>query len=230
MAQILLAEDDTSMREFLAKSLRRAGHSVVAVGDGLDALESIADSPVDLLLADVVMPGLDGLELVEAIRDQYPSLPIILMTAHGSAEIAMQALRKGAASYVPKSELSTRLVDTAADILELQRSRRKLEQREIRLFKDWPEQHRCCRRRREGHVLCIREHVERRRREGRIGGDRTRIGAHQPAGVRHRHRRRVAVVGVHAARVVGQPWLRWPSHHLRVPPTRRTGRIGRQSR
>src|SRR3546814_3988624 len=63
MAQILLAEDDASMREFLAKALRNAGHHVVAVGDGLDAMESLDGFRADLLLADVVMPGLDGIEL-----------------------------------------------------------------------------------------------------------------------------------------------------------------------
>src|SRR3546814_8114227 len=71
MAQILLAEDDASMREFLAKALRNAGHHVVAVGDGLDAMESLDGFRADLLLADVVMPGLDGIELARrAAKDR----------------------------------------------------------------------------------------------------------------------------------------------------------------
>src|SRR3546814_6051539 len=78
MAQILLAEDDASMREFLAKALRNAGHHVVAVGDGLDAMESLDGFRADLLLADVVMPGLDGIrseehtsELQSLMRTSY---------------------------------------------------------------------------------------------------------------------------------------------------------------
>ena len=64
MAVILLAEDDDSMRTFLAKALERAGYQVRAVSDGIDALAALAEEgEVDLLLADVVMPGLDGIEL-----------------------------------------------------------------------------------------------------------------------------------------------------------------------
>jgi two-component system cell cycle response regulator CpdR len=64
MALILLAEDDDSMRSFLAKALERAGHRVRAVADGIDALAALAEEDdIDLLLADVVMPGLDGIEL-----------------------------------------------------------------------------------------------------------------------------------------------------------------------
>src|SRR3546814_10722216 len=74
MAQILLAEDDASMREFLAKALRNAGHHVVAVGDGLDAMESLDGFRADLLLADVVMPGLDGIELARRAAKLQPGL------------------------------------------------------------------------------------------------------------------------------------------------------------
>ncbi len=62
MANILLAEDDHSMRGFLTRALRRAGHEVESVGDGLEAMTCITGTPFDLLLADVVMPGLDGIE------------------------------------------------------------------------------------------------------------------------------------------------------------------------
>ncbi len=89
MAQILLAEDDSSMREFLAKALRRAGHEVVAVGDGLDALKSISECPADLLLADVVMPGLDGIELARRAAKRRPGLRVMFIT--GFAAVALKA-------------------------------------------------------------------------------------------------------------------------------------------
>ena len=89
MAQILLAEDDSSMRDFLAKALRRAGHEVEAVGDGLDALQSIGQRPVDLLLADVVMPGLDGIELARRAAKQQPGLRVMFIT--GFAAVALKA-------------------------------------------------------------------------------------------------------------------------------------------
>jgi CheY-like chemotaxis protein len=65
------------------------------------------------------MPELDGLELVEAVRLRYPHIPVILMTAHGSEEIAVRALQKGAASYVPKRSLAQDLSPTVATVLEL---------------------------------------------------------------------------------------------------------------
>ncbi len=89
MAQILLAEDDESMREFLTKALRRAGHEVVPVGDGLDAMAQIAESPFDLLLADVVMPGLDGIELARRAAKKQPGLKVMFIT--GFAAVALRA-------------------------------------------------------------------------------------------------------------------------------------------
>ena len=87
MAQILLAEDDASMREFLAKALRNAGHHVVAVGDGLDAMESLDGFRADLLLADVVMPGLDGIELARRAAKLQPGLKVMFIT--GFAAVAL---------------------------------------------------------------------------------------------------------------------------------------------
>ena len=89
MANILIAEDDDSMREFLAKALRRAGHEVVAVGDGLDALAQVTDSSFDLLLADVVMPGLDGIEVARRATKRQPSLKVMFIT--GFAAVALRA-------------------------------------------------------------------------------------------------------------------------------------------
>ncbi|RMD64184.1 MAG: response regulator [Alphaproteobacteria bacterium] len=89
MAHILLAEDDNSMREFLAKALRRAGHEVVAVGDGLDALAQMDDGHFDLLLADVVMPGLDGIEVARRATKKQPGLKVMFIT--GFAAVALRA-------------------------------------------------------------------------------------------------------------------------------------------
>ena len=92
MAQILLAEDDNSMREFLAKALRRAGYEVVPVGDGLDALAQLSEMPFDLLLADVVMPGLDGIELARRATKKQPGIKVMFIT--GFAAVVMSARRE----------------------------------------------------------------------------------------------------------------------------------------
>src|SRR5262249_57505019 len=71
----------------------------------------------DLVLTDMLMPEMDGLELVSAIRSTYPLVPVILMTAHGSEDIAIQALQKGAASYVPKKSLARDLAETVEQVM-----------------------------------------------------------------------------------------------------------------
>jgi two-component system, cell cycle response regulator CpdR len=89
MARILLAEDDDSMRVFLARALRKAGHEVCDHADGIQALSWVSEHPVDLLLADVVMPGMDGIELARRASDMWPHLRVIFIT--GFAAVALRA-------------------------------------------------------------------------------------------------------------------------------------------
>ena len=95
MASILLAEDDESLRRFLAAALERAGHAVTACGDGSDAYKSLKEGRYDLLLSDIVMPGLDGIELAKRAADLDPSLKIMFIT--GFAAVALHP-----ASEAPK--------------------------------------------------------------------------------------------------------------------------------
>lgn len=89
MARILLAEDDDSMRAFLKRALERGGHEVDAVGDGVDALAALISDRFDLLLADIVMPGLDGVELARRAAEDDPALRVVLIT--GFAAVALRA-------------------------------------------------------------------------------------------------------------------------------------------
>jgi len=139
MAKILVV-DDTRTDRVLAKSLLerrpglealacRTGLSAIEAASGEEALEIIQRDPPDLVLTDMMMPGMNGLELVETIRARNPLMPVVLMTAHGSEEIAMQALQKGAASYVPKQNLARDLLETIEDVLRLttaERSQQRL--------------------------------------------------------------------------------------------------------
>jgi two-component system, cell cycle response regulator CpdR len=88
MARILLAEDDDQMRAFLSRGLRRAGHAVDAVGDGEAALLRSHSADYDLLLADVVMPGLDGVELARRMTASQPGIRVMFIT--GFAAVALQ--------------------------------------------------------------------------------------------------------------------------------------------
>ena len=88
MARILLAEDDDQMRAFLSRGLRRAGHAVDAVSDGEAALASSRGAQYDLLLADVVMPGFDGVELARQMAARQPGIRVMFIT--GFAAVAVQ--------------------------------------------------------------------------------------------------------------------------------------------
>src|SRR5438445_779607 len=94
--------------------------------NGREALEVIRQSPPDLVLTDLLMPEMDGLALVEEIHARYPSLPVILMTAHGSEEVALQALRAGAVSYVPKKWLARDLIPAIDQALAARKASRRV--------------------------------------------------------------------------------------------------------
>ena len=91
MARILLAEDDDSMRDFLAKALNRAGHEVDAVADGEEGLDALGEAPgaYELLLTDIVMPGVDGIELARRAAQIDTCLKIMFIT--GFAAVALNA-------------------------------------------------------------------------------------------------------------------------------------------
>lgn len=129
MAQILVV-DDSAVDCRIAASLLGKGTmlSIETAENGRVALEIIEHSPPDLIVTDLQMPELDGLGLIEAVRTRYPRVPVILMTAHGSEELAVEALEAGAASYVPKSQLPEKLIDTVEQVLALSRANRGFEQ------------------------------------------------------------------------------------------------------
>lgn len=84
MASILIAEDDSAVREFVSRALRHDGHEITAVGDGQQALNALARGGFDMLLADIVMPQLDGIALALKASKDYPNLPILLMTGYAA--------------------------------------------------------------------------------------------------------------------------------------------------
>lgn len=84
MAAILIAEDDRAVREFVSRALRQDGHDITAVGDGQQALNALEKGQFDMLLADIVMPQLDGIALALKATKDYPDLPILLMTGYAA--------------------------------------------------------------------------------------------------------------------------------------------------
>lgn len=119
MSRILVAEDSATQALAIKLMLEAAGHGVAIARNGREALAALADGGADLVLTDLKMPEMDGLALVGAVRTQHPLTPVILMSAHGSEEIAAEALQRGAASYVPKRRLARDLVRTVANMLSV---------------------------------------------------------------------------------------------------------------
>jgi CheY-like chemotaxis protein len=118
MPTILVVDDSAVDRRRATKLLEKeSGLKVREATNGLEALELLKESLPDLVLTDMQMPEMDGLQLVEEIRSRHPGVPVILMTAHGSEELAVQALQKGATSYVPKRNLARDLPETIESVL-----------------------------------------------------------------------------------------------------------------
>lgn len=125
-----LVVDDVPLDRLLAGALllEHPGWTVNYAEDGQEALVLIQESLPDVVLTDIQMPLLDGLQLVEAMHRDYPQIPVVLMTAHGSEESAVAALKAGAASYVPKRDLFRDLISTCEKVLDLARVKRSQKQ------------------------------------------------------------------------------------------------------
>ncbi len=100
--RILIADDEDGLRWVLEKGFRSAGYQVTAVKDGAAALREVEAQPFDLVLLDVRMPGMDGLTLLGHLRSLRPDAQVVLMTAHGTMETAIQAMQRGAYDYLAK--------------------------------------------------------------------------------------------------------------------------------
>ncbi|MBI1347711.1 response regulator [bacterium] len=118
MTVVLIVDDSSIDRRLAAGLLGHAGDWTIQVAqDGGEALAIVAEQPPDIIVTDLQMPEVNGLELMTAVRNKFPQIPVILMTAQGSEEIAMEALRLGAASYVPKRILARELLPTVRRVL-----------------------------------------------------------------------------------------------------------------
>ena len=109
IARVLIADDEASLRKVLAAALKKEGCDVVTVKNGEEALEVLEAStapdtgePFSLVITDVRMPGIDGLTLLSRIKKRFKDLPVVMLTAHGTVDLAVQALKQGAFDFVTK--------------------------------------------------------------------------------------------------------------------------------
>jgi DNA-binding response OmpR family regulator len=102
VARVLLVEDDHDIAEPLAQALSREGYEVETVGDGRAAIDAVVDAPPDLVILDIGLPGIDGLEVCRHARELRPHMPIIMLTARDGELETIAGLDAGADDYVTK--------------------------------------------------------------------------------------------------------------------------------
>ncbi len=102
MNKVLIVDDELNMRLVLAAMLKKEGYAITAAADGREALQILKSSKMDVVVTDLKMPNLDGMGLLHCITEQYPEVPVIMITAHGTVATAVEALKKGALDYITK--------------------------------------------------------------------------------------------------------------------------------
>lgn len=122
-ARILVVDDEPSIRKVLYAHLTRDGHEVQAVADGFEALRSLAEEPWNLVITDLRMPGLGGMELLAHIHVHQPGLPVVVLTAHATVEAAIEAMKLGAHDFLTKPFDHAALQTVVAKALGTERAR-----------------------------------------------------------------------------------------------------------
>src|SRR6201994_516179 len=102
MARILVADDEPGLREFVTDSLELDDHAVVPAKDGREAARLLDERGFDLVITDLKMPGLSGMDLLRKVRAEQPEVEVIMMTAHGTVDNAVEAMKLGAFEYLQK--------------------------------------------------------------------------------------------------------------------------------
>src|SRR5260221_13719371 len=102
MARILVADDEPGLREFVADALELDDHVCVKAPDGRAAAKLLDERGFDLVITDLKMPGMDGMALLRKVRAEQPEVEVIVMTAHGSVDNAVEAMKLGAFEYLQK--------------------------------------------------------------------------------------------------------------------------------
>jgi CheY-like chemotaxis protein len=120
--RVLVAEDAQDVRNLIAAHLKRSGHEVLLAGDGGQAFEIAVDEQPDLAIVDIMMPGLNGYELIEKLRQipQTQELPIIVLTARAGGADKAHAYRVGADAFIQKPFELQRLTKEIATVMQMQ--------------------------------------------------------------------------------------------------------------
>ncbi|HIJ78734.1 MAG: sigma-54 dependent transcriptional regulator [Desulfobulbaceae bacterium] len=124
-AKILIIDDEASIRDTVSGVLSDEGFSALCAEDGSQGLALLEEESVDLVLLDIWMPGLDGMQVLERLRELYPELPVIMISGHGNIETAVQATRMGAYDFIEKPPSYDKLVLSINNALHLSRLKKE---------------------------------------------------------------------------------------------------------
>src|SRR5689334_15835956 len=122
---ILVIDDEAAARNALAEILRGEGYTVETAGDAFKGIGRLEEVSPDVVLTDLNMPGMDGVELLRKVKETHGDLPVIIMTAFGGVETAVQAMRDGATDYLTKPLNTDELLIVLARTIESSRLRRE---------------------------------------------------------------------------------------------------------
>ncbi len=100
--RVLLVDDETEFLDTLTKRMRKRNLDITDAKSGEDALSILAKTPVDIVVLDVRMPGIDGIETLKEIKERFPLIEVIMLTGHASVEVAVQGMELGAFDYLMK--------------------------------------------------------------------------------------------------------------------------------
>ncbi len=121
--KILVVDDEQSMSQFLAIVLRKEGYQVSTVQNGKDALDKVKADPFDVVITDIRMPGMDGIQLLQGIKKHDPSLPVVIMTAYASQQSAIDAVNLGAFQYLIKNAKNDEIKLVVRNAIEMRKVR-----------------------------------------------------------------------------------------------------------
>ncbi|MBQ1559112.1 MAG: sigma-54-dependent Fis family transcriptional regulator, partial [Pseudomonas sp.] len=119
--QVLLIDDDAHLRQALSQTLDLAGLKVLSLGDAQGLAARIPAGWPGVVVSDIRMPGIDGLQLLQQLRERDAELPVLLITGHGDVPLAVQAMRAGAYDFLEKPFANDDLLDSVRRALELRR-------------------------------------------------------------------------------------------------------------
>lgn len=118
MAKILVIDDERSIRNIIGELLEMEGHTVKSAENGVQGLEAVFAEPFDLVISDIKMPEMDGIELLDRLTESFPDITVVMISGHGSIDTAVECIKKGAFDYIEKPIDMNRILVTVKNALE----------------------------------------------------------------------------------------------------------------